>query len=658
MKWLFRIAGTLLLLVFLAVAALLLVPTERIARLAADRFEATTGRALAIEGEVRATLWPRLGIRAEGVRVANASWAEDAPMLEAARLEVGVPLSVLTGGELRLETIELDEARLRLEIGPDGQRNWDFGSAEAGPSHPAAARRDGGGFAIDRAVLSGAEVSFRDQRSGASHLLRALDAELTLPDAAGPLSLSASALYGGQAMELELEAPQGAALIAGALSPVTIDLRAGATELTLDGQADLDALAFEGRARAGSTDGLAPLTALGVAPPDLPRGLGGGRIALDAALTLAPEGSLHLRDMVLDLDDNRVSGALDLWPGEARPRFAATLSAPALDLTAVAGGRGGGGGGPIGAAGWGRDPIDVSGLFAADGVLSLALGPVDLGDARLDELRARVTLKNGRAVATLQPLRAYDGRVTGELVANGRGGLSARADLAVEGLALQALLRDLAGFDRLVGQAAARIDLLGAGATGQALVESLDGRVTVDIGRGEMLGLDVAGMIRNLDPAYVGEGQKTVFDGLRLGFDVTDGVATDDGFALDAPLLTASAAGSIDLGARTLSYRLLPQLRAGGPVVPVLIEGPWADPRIRLDLEYLARQRMEIEREEVEARARAEAEAARQRAEAQAREKLASELEVAPEILTDTEALQDAIRDRVEDQLRGLLLGR
>ena len=46
MKWLIRSALTLVTLILIVVVVLIMVPTERVAQLAADRFEATTGRAL------------------------------------------------------------------------------------------------------------------------------------------------------------------------------------------------------------------------------------------------------------------------------------------------------------------------------------------------------------------------------------------------------------------------------------------------------------------------------------------------------------------------------------------------------------------------------------------------------------------------------------
>jgi len=62
----------------------------------------------------------------------------------------------------------------------------------------------------------------------------------------------------------------------------------------------------------------------------------------------------------------------------------------------------------------------------------------------------------------------------------------------------------------------------------------------MDVGRGELLGLDIAGMVRNLDAAYVGEGSKTVFDAISASFEIKGGVLRNDDLSFGAPLVTAT----------------------------------------------------------------------------------------------------------------------
>ncbi len=206
---------------------------------------------------------------------------------------------------------------------------------------------------------------------------------------------------------------------------------------------------------------------------------------------------------------------------------------------------------------------------------------------------------------------AYGGTATGQVIVNARKGLSSRVNLTLRNLALEPLLAQLAGYDRLTGTGDLRVNVLGSGSNLAALMSSLEGEGNLDLRQGEVRGLDLAGMIRTLDAGYVGEGSKTVFDSITGSFTVAGGVLSNADLAIAAPLVTAQGAGSVNIGAQTLDYHLTP-LSLGGRAldpdvqVPVLLSGPWAAPSVRLDLETLARRKFEAEAKELEERARAE----------------------------------------------------
>ncbi|GIT89848.1 cell envelope biogenesis protein AsmA [Jannaschia pagri] len=663
MRWLFRIVLTLVTLVVVAVVALLLVPTDRVASLAAERFQAATGRSLVIEGPVRATLWPRIGVRAEGIQIANADWSDAGPMVQAEALDIGVSLPSLFGESVVVERLEVTGARLILEKAADGRANWEMsGPASQGSSGlPAgAASRQ---ISIDRAILSGADVQYIDRATGTTTRLRAVDVSASLPDLTGPVTLEWSALMGSVALGGQATIGGLQSLLDGELTSVAGSLTSGATRIEFDGRADVDPLSLQGELSASSSDEFALVQAFGLAAPDVPSGLGADRISVETTLTFAPAGSLHLRGLEVALDQNTLSGGADITFGTDRPKITATLSAPTLDLTGLSREGQGGESALVAESGWGREALDVSGLFAADADITFSSGPITLGDATLDRVSLATTVDRGRAVVTLQPVVAYGGTVTGEVVVNGRGGLSSRANLDLKGLQMQPFLTEFADMDRLIGQADVSLRLLGVGDTMQALMDSLNGSLSVNIGQGELLGLDIPGMIRTLDTSYRGPGQKTIFNGVSASFAVSEGVARGDDLSFQAPLLASTGAGSIDIGAQSLDYRLMPTLRRNadseGVTVPILITGAWSDPRIRPDLEWLARQELEARAKEeaakLEARVRQEAEEARARAEAQARSRIAEELEVDPAALGSREAIEDAIKDRVGEQLLDLL---
>lgn len=661
MRWIKRIVLGVVALAVVALGALFVVPTERIARIATDQFEQATGRALQINGAVRPTLWPSLGVRIEDVALANASWSQQGPMMTAERVDVSVGLAALLSGTVSVERLELVAPVVLLERAADGRENWQMAPSVAPaaqtatpaspPSEPGAPR------ALPDVSLAGAQitngtVAFIDAQADVQHRVDALDLTLRLPSLQGRAEAAGSALYNGAAVTFEGALEGLEQMLNGARVPLEAQVALGGTEATLSGQFGLSPLAFEGQVSALSGERATLFAALGQTPPDLPAGFGRDRIALEAAVTLAPEGAVRLRDMSLALDGNSLRGEVDLIPGGARPKVIATLDSPGLDLSALsASGRAGGQTPPPATTGgWSTDPIDVSALSLADAEITLRTGAVNLGDATLDAVSARVVLDNGRAVITLAPIRAYGGNITGEVIVNGRGGLSSRVNLVLAGLQTQPLLTEFLDYERLLGQVDLTVNVLGVGNSMAALMGSLEGAGNLSIGRGEILGLDLAGMLRNFDVNFRGDGARTIFDGVTGQFSIARGVLSTDDLKLVAPLIQALTQGDVNIGGQTLDLTVVPVVLqnadGAGFSVPLRITGPWGAPSIRPDLEAVTLQRLNIDGAAIEDGARSALQ-----------EKLSEELNVAPEGIQDRQSLEDAVKERVEDQLRGALGG-
>jgi AsmA protein len=107
-------------------------------------------------------------------------------------------------------------------------------------------------------------------------------------------------------------------------------------------------------------------------------------------------------------------------------------------------------------------------------------------------------------------------------------------------------------------------------------------------------------MVRNLGSATLsgwqsGEAEKTDFASLGASFKITKGKAQTSDLHLSGPLVRMAGAGTIDLPAQTINFRVDPQVVAslegqGGKTdleglgVPVAVNGPWAQPSIYPDI--------------------------------------------------------------------------
>ena len=280
MRWVIRAIGLVVVLVAAGVAALLLIPSDRIAALAAAQFQAATGRAMAITGGVKATIWPVLGVKIGHVEIANASWSKAGPMLVAEGVEVGVSPSVLLGGALKVSKVVLTHPVIVLEKAKDGQVNWDFGGAAAGaaptaaPAKTAPAASSAAGFSLADAEVTDGSVTWIDGQAGTKQVLSGINASLKLPDFAGPGAMSIAAVMNGRKVAVSGHVDRFGDFVAGKAGPATFDVVAGGSKIGFTGTAGMGPWVANGALDANLGDLAAVFGALGQPVPGLPAGLG------------------------------------------------------------------------------------------------------------------------------------------------------------------------------------------------------------------------------------------------------------------------------------------------------------------------------------------------------------------------------------------------
>lgn len=594
MRWLFRLGAVLVGLAVLAFGAVALIPSDSVARLAVERFEAVTGRKLTIEGSVKPSLWPVLGVETGRVTLSNADWSDEGPMLVAEGMSIKLDLPSLMSGTLRIAGFDLLRPEILLERSEDGVGNWVFGGSNGGSAQADMAGADRP-FTLDLAAIRDGSIGYLDHRTGQALQASAVDLDLRLPDYEGPLSLAASGETNGQPFTLDASLGAFRTLYEGGVAPIDVTARLGAASLGFAGRAGGQPFAAEGVVEADLAD-LADVAALlGHEPPALPDGFGARKVALSGTVTRSAEGDWYLRGGTVTLDETQLSGDVDLRMGGARPMVAGKLQTGALALGDSAASQGQGSGSAQG--GWSKAPLDASGLRSVDLDLGLSVGDLRLGAVRLGAVRTHLTSDAGRMVADLGRMTAYGGALSAQIVVNARKGLSLGGKVDATGVALQPLLTDLAGYDRLVGTGDLSLDFVTAGNSVAEMMARIDGQGRLGLGPGEIRGLDIPAMLATLDPGQTGPQEKTVFDSLSATFDIQKGDLFNQDLKLASAYLRAAGAGRVGLGARDFDYRIKASALQGTDgadriTVPIWISGGWDAPRIALDLEAIAQEKL------------------------------------------------------------------
>ena len=589
MRWVFRIIAIVLFAVVVAVAGLFFLPGERIAKIAADQVKAYTGRELVFDGGVSVTLWPVLGVKTGAVTFGNADWAGSKPMLSAQSLAIGISAPDLLRGDIRVNRIVADTSKLRLSTREDGQGNWQFEpqfdptSGEQSKSTNTAIDTTNVPLTLERLTLTDASLIYT--AAGAEPILvENVDFSLVWPDASGPADIVLIARPAGDLVTIAANIGGFGAFLDGKISPISARVTAPGSEIDFLGRASLSKDA-SGHVVLNSSNTAKMLQAFGLGLFDIPPGF--GRVAkIDGEVTYTNDGRVSARDMTLKLDNNQLTGAVDLTLA-GTPQITARFSAGPLEFLRLNGVQESGGkprSSATAGSGWSKDAIDASGLGAVNGTINLAAQSIKTDLVLLGPTQAVLQIDRSRAVLELTKVSAYGGTLTGQLVANNRDGLSIGGQLQAVNIGMKAALGDLAGFERLDGQADTQIKFLGVGASVDAIMRSLSGQGLLKMDRGVISGFDLDKLLRSGEST----GGTTVFDSLTATYTVADGSLLNEDLLLLLPKVQAEGTGRIGLGEQDIDYLFKPTLlRANdnrGLSIPVRLRGSWADVKIRPDL--------------------------------------------------------------------------
>jgi AsmA protein len=252
-------------------------------------------------------------------------------------------------------------------------------------------------------------------------------------------------------------------------------------------------------------------------------------------------------------------------------------------------------------ASWSGQEIRLIGLNYVDADVQLSATELNVGSVRAAPVTVHAVLANGNLDVSLAPSRLYGGEVQATVSVNASNEPPVHAlHIDLNGVRALPLLSDLGDFGSLDGRLQSKIDVRASGNSANAVISSLAGTADVRIQDGQILGINVAKMIRTLTARTLlgwedNRTESTDLTELSARFQIQDGRAQTTNLRLFGPLVRVTGSGTIDLNTRTLQFKLDPKLVAslegqGGAAdplgfgVPVNVEGSWSDPRIYPDV--------------------------------------------------------------------------
>lgn len=618
-KVIIGLVAFIVVIVIAAVVAPFLIPLDTIKAEAIAQGEAATGRTIRIDGDFSLSIFPNAEVVAGKVSVGNAKGGKADTMASIERVKVSVGLLPLISGDVKVDAFVIEKPVINLEIDKNGKPNWEFKTAEAAATdkpvatEPASSGGGGmplGGMTLDDVRLVDGTITYSDARTGESQRLDAINWKVSLPAMTSPVAVAGDFVWNKEKIDIDLTVTTPASLLDAKRTDIAASVSAAPLKLDFKGSATNAATLKAGGDVTLDVPSIRKLAAWAGAPLDAP---GSGYGPLKVSGTVAVDGAKYAFKQAKLAVDN-IEGTGDFaFDGSGRvPAVSAVMKLGMLDLNpylppeetaaekpaaAASGGSGGAAGQP---ADWSDDPIDLSGLKAANANLDLTVAGILARKFKVGESNVKVGLKDGVLVTDLTRMALYDGNGTAKLTANGAGPVPKVAvDFDLKGFAANPFLKDAADFDRLEGTANADLAATTSGKTERELVSGLNGKGKVEFLDGAIIGINLAAMLRNVQSAFLdtgaSEAQKTDFTELKGSYTITNGIVKNDDLLLQSPLFRVAGKGTVDLPKRTVNYRIEPKVvatakgqggpqDAGGVKVPVVVSGPWHDLSYKPDL--------------------------------------------------------------------------
>jgi len=560
------LVAVLLCLGLLAIAVAPWTVSGTIAGAVAQQLREAYGLELKVAGRSTAALLPVPRLKFTDVTITT---ADSTQVVQAAQLTGEIRIAPLFAGRIELAEAALHDAAIDLRAG----------AAETAVRH-LRQQADGRGATsapIRRLVVTSGRVSVHGSRSPGATAIERVNVVASWPKPDGPVEASGSVTWQGEPIDFSLSELRPGALAGGAPSRFSVRLKSANMSLTAAGETSgLDGrsagrLSLTGR----SVRDLANLARV-AAPPVRP----GAALSFDGDFTA--EGRLvSFPSARLGLGANRFEGALSLKIGGDRPAIAGTLASDQLDLSdaltqfAQMLGREGT---------WSDETFPGGDPGGVDFDVRLSASTARVGAMRLDDFAGALLLKPGRIEAAVGRAALHGGIAKGRLtITTVRNRADVRLQASLDGVEAAGLLADL-GQSRWIGGALnAQVSLDAVGETTLDLARQAQGRATISVKQGELMGVGLADLLRRVERRPLAtsaewRGGRTSFDHAVVSLNIAQGVGDVIEGALSAPAVRGTMQGRVSLIDRSI------QARAGVDAVGTTAAAPSAAPAIMFDI--------------------------------------------------------------------------
>ncbi len=212
------------------------------------------------------------------------------------------------------------------------------------------------------------------------------------------------------------------------------------------------------------------------------------------------------------------------------------------------------------------DELPLETLRSLDISGDILVGELVISKAKLEDVRLSMNAKNGHIKLAPIAMKLYDGSYNGAITLDAGGSeplLNIDTDFA--NVNVGPLLHDLVGAANLQGIGNISLALHSKGGDADTLKNNLSGNGKINFRNGVLQGVDIPGVLRQIEVLYeskrigrVDKGEETHFDALGAGLNIQNGVISNDDLLMMAPGFAVKGSGILlNLHDQTWKYKFI-----------------------------------------------------------------------------------------------------
>ncbi len=612
-KWFFIIGGVFLVLI---IAAIVIIPqfvdVQKYKPVIEEKVAEATGLPFALGNDIDLSVFPWVGVKLTDLHLGNPAGFNEKDMVSVKNFEVRIKVMPLLSRRIEVKTFVLDGPVIYLEKLKNGRANWQGIGAKQDKKAVVEKKTEKSssekglpiaGLQVDKFSITNGQMIYVDQTANLKKQISDLSLNLENITLEKPIGIVFAAMIDKKPISFKgTVGPIGKEPGKGTMAVDVVLKALDELEIKLKGKLidPLDSQSFDLELAISS---FSPRKLFSVLNQSFPIQTKDPDVLNKLSLKTRLKGnpaSILLSQGEIQLDDSKLNFSASAKEF-SKPNLKFDLTLDEIDLdrylpepeekkeTTRAG------------ATASSKKTDYGPLrkLVLDG--KVRVGKLKAHDVVVENIDVHVLAKKG--IVTIDPLalNLYQGSVASKLVLNVQKNVpQTKFTLDARGIQAGPLMKDALQKELIEGTLQIRAELSMTGETPDMIKQTLTGQGELLFNDGAILGIDLAGMVRNIT-AKLGAGEqtkekpKTDFAELRMPFTAKKGLVNTDGTSLMSPLVRVMAKGDVNLVKELLDLRVEPKFVAtlkgqgdekqrSGLMVPVLITGSFASPKIRPDL--------------------------------------------------------------------------